>query len=158
MREFESEAAFFKSEFEKMYARAKNFKSELKELKTSTPVISDLMRDSLGLPMIHFENVDSNGFPPHFLAGLVPEARKQYISEMVQIYKNEKFKVVMDYTINLLGNHSIQKADKDKMENGRIGIIALKTFRKQFEDVLAENDESRKVPEDFDEHAVLSEA
>lgn len=129
----------------------------IEKTKQRQPTMSDLMRDSLGLPMIHFETVDKEGKPPHFLQGLSPEARKRYIASMAQIYRNEEFQGVMSYTINRLGNHSLQVALGENTKNGQMGIVALKQFRKEFEEVLSEYEEARKNDNDFDEQSILPE-
>lgn len=123
--------------------------------------MENLMRASLGLPYIHFDNIETDAKgsdnPPHYLKGLDTKARLAYISELATIYKNEKFQAVMNYHINVLGNHSIQKATEDKMRNGRIGIIALRGFRKELEDANNEYISSLKQEENFDPYGIMPE-
>lgn len=135
---------------------------EIRELSNKTPEeMENLMRASLGLPYIRFDNIEKdtkgNDNPPHYLKGLDFEGRLSYIAELSQIFRNPKFREVMNYHINVLGNHAIQKASDSDMRNGRIGIIALRGFRKEFEDADAEYMESKKDEEDFDKHGVLAE-
>lgn len=123
--------------------------------------MENLMRASLGLPYIRFDNIEKdskgNDNPPHYLSGMNPDQRLSYLSEMSQIFKKPEFKEVLNYHINVLGNHSIQKAKDEDMRNGRIGIIAIRGFRKEFEDANAEYMDSLKDPEEFDKHATLPE-
>lgn len=149
--------------------KVENYKKRIKELekkveflegtqrKIKVPTIDDLMRDSLGLPMIHFHNVDEEGKPPHYLSGLNDDLRKQYIAELNAIYINEKFQEVLNYTINLLGNHSIQKATDENMRNGRIAIVGIRTLLKEFKDAHAEYVDSMKGKDDFDPMSPLPE-
>ncbi len=137
-------------------------KSKIKELEENTPdKLENLMRASLGLPYIDFENIErdteGNDNPPHYLKGLDDDERKAYISQLAQIWKNDKFQAVLRYNINVLGNYTIQKAPDESMKNGRIGIIAIRGFRKDFEDAYAEYMESAKEPEDFNKFSVLGD-
>lgn len=138
-------------------------KAEVKKLKDQTPeMLENIMRASLGLPYLRFDNVKAdakgNDNPPHYLDGLDSEARKGFVSYLASVYRDERFKSVMDWFVNVLGNHSIQKAPKETMENGRLGIIAFRGFRKEFENANAEYQDSLKDgDEDFDKHAPLPE-
>ncbi len=143
--------------------RAAEYRKELDELKqTPTPEeMENLMRRSLGLPYINFHDIEPDGKgndnPPHYLKGLDDQARKAYVAELAQIYKNDKFQAVVNYHINVLGNFSLQKAKDEDMRSGRIGIIALRGFRKEFEDANAEYQDTLKPEEEFDTHGILPE-
>lgn len=147
------------------YLQALSDKAELKAMKErlekNTPEeMENLMRHSLGLPYLRFDNIeqDTKGAdnPPHYLKGLDKQARLAFVGEMSQIFRNDKFKIVWSWYINVLGNHSIQKAPDKDMANGRIGMVALRGFRKEFEDADAEYQDSTKdTDEDFDRHAPL---
>lgn len=153
--EFENRCSF-------QHGQITSLKIRLAELEERTPnEMENIMRASLGLPYIRFDNVetDARGFdnPPHYLKGLDQQARLTYISELAVIFRNPHFQEVMNYHINVLGNHSMQKAADSEMRNGRIGIIALRGFRKEFDTANAEYMESKKEQETFDAHSVLSE-
>lgn len=137
-------------------------RKEIEILKAQTPEqMENIMRASLGLPYIRFDNIEKDlkgsDNPPHYLKGLTPDARTAFLAELSQIYKKPEFQTVMNYHINVLGNHSIQKAKDEDMRNGRIGIIALRGFRKELEDANTEYLDSLKQDEDFDKHSILSD-
>lgn len=137
-----------------------SIKSE--EYAKNTASMEDVVRKSLGLPSINFVDLEDDGRgndrPPHFLKGLDSQSRQTFISELSQIYKNDKFKTVMEYHINDLGNYSLQVATDENMKNGRIGIIAFRKFRKHFEDAHAEYLESiENDNENFDRHSIMPE-
>lgn len=147
-------------EIDKVQTSLTEISEEVHKMKKATPQeMENIMRVSLGLPYIKFHNIEDDGKgsdrPPHYLKGLPPDARTAFIAELSQIYRNPKFKEVMDYHINDLGNNSIQIANDENMRNGRIGIIAFRKFRKEFEDADAEFTNSMQDKEEFDEHAVL---
>lgn len=167
MKEAISEIDFYKRQYDSSNRTSISMAKTINELeerlkkKSDINEMENIMRASLGLPYIRFDNIerdtDGNDNPPHYLKGLDPDERKAYINELSTIFKNPKFKEVMNYQINVLGNHSIQKAGDADMRNGRIGIIALRAFRKSFEDANKEYMDSLKEEENFDDHAVLPE-
>jgi len=128
---------------------------DLIRLMRDSATTENLMRESLGLPYIDFANVNEDGKPPHYLKDLDENARKSFIAELESIYANEKFQKVVAYVINLLGNHSIQKAEEDKMRNGRIGIVGIRTLMSEFIGAHNEYVNSRKQPDEFDPNEVL---
>lgn len=103
-----------------------------KELYEEKPTMADLMRDSLGLPMIDFINVDKDGEPPHYLHGLDEDKRAIFIGELSNIYRKPEFKAVINYWTNLFGNYAVRNADKDP-QPGRYGINGVACIRKSFE-------------------------
>lgn len=134
----------------------------LKREQKSPDKLENLMRMSLGLPYISFHDIETdaggNDNPPHYLKGLDPEARKGFIAELASIYRSERFKAVMNYHINVLGNHSMQKAQDSDMRNGRIGIVALRGFRQEFEKANSEyQDTLDPDKEKFDPQEILPE-
>lgn len=140
--------------------KSMRLEEQIESLPKNTPSeMENIMRASLGLPYIRFDNIEKdskgNDNPPHYLKGLDQQARLTYLADMSQIFKNPHFIEVMNYHINVLGNHSIQKAADEDMRNGRIGIIALRGFRKEFEDADAEYMDSKQPEEEFDKHGIL---
>ncbi len=131
---------------------------EIDKLEVYSPTVADLMKfctESLGIPFIDFANIDEDGKPPHYLSGLTDAARKDFIARMESIYTDDKFQIVVSYVINLLGNHAIQKADDDKMRNGKIGIIGIRTLIGEFLQAHREYADSRKPVEGFDPLEVM---
>jgi len=107
------------------------------------------------LPM-DFSNVNDEGKPPHYLAGLTDKARKNFISNMESIYSSEQFKTVINYVINVIANHSFQKEpDESKMRNGRYGVVAIRMLMAEFERVHSEFLDSRKKVDDFDPLSIM---
>ncbi len=129
----------------------------LEEQAQKEPSMNELMRESIGLPYIDFSNVDEEGMPPHYLSGLSDEGRKAYVADLESIYSNEKFQEVCSYIINVVGNHAIQKASEDKMRNGRIGIIGIRTLLTEFSNAHSEYLSSRSKPEEFDPLGAMPE-
>lgn len=113
--------------------------------------------ETLGIPFIKFSEVDNEGKPPHYLADLNDVARKDFIAHMESIYNDEKVKTVLSYVINLIGNHSMQKADDDKMRNGKIAIIGIRTLWSEYIQAHQEYVDSKKPVEGFDKLAILPE-
>lgn len=153
--------AKLKESLEDTLTRENVLKVQLEQaLKKSSPQnMENIMRVSLGLPYINFHNLEDDGKgndnPPHYLKGFNPEQRAAYIAELAQIFRKPQFQEVLNYHINVLGNHSLQKAPENKMESGRIGIISLRGFRKEFEEADAEYMEKAKEEEEIDVHEVL---
>lgn len=113
--------------------------------------------ETLGVPMIDFSNVDNDGKPPHYLASLTDSERKDFIAHLETIYSDPKFQTVVSYIINLIGNYSIQKAEDDKMRNGKLGIIGIRTFMGEFINAHTEYNDQKKPVEGFDPLAVMPE-
>lgn len=130
----------------------------LKSLEASKikPSMADLMRDSLGLPMINFANTDKDGYPPHYLEGLKPDERAVFVAELNNIYQKPEFHAVLEYWINAFGNHSIRKG-KDEVDPGRYSINGVAMIRKSLESAHQEILDAQKPDEKFDIHAVLPE-
>lgn len=128
--------------------------------KKNPPSEAEIMQyclKTLGVPLINFADVDSEGKPPSYLDGLKPEQRKDFIAHMEAMYADEKFQAVVAYVINLLGNHSIQVAEDDKMRNGKIGIIGIRTLMGEFISAHQEYVDSKKSVEGFDPLATMPE-
>lgn len=106
--------------------------------------------EPLGIKSLSFADVDDDGYPPHYLAGLSEQERKHYVADLESIYTNEKFQKVVSYVINVIGNHAIQKAEEGQMRNGRIGIIGIRTLMGEFLQAHQEYVDSRKPEEKFD--------
>lgn len=112
----------------------------------------------LGLPNgLDFADVDEDGKPPHYMHGLSDEGRKNYIARLESIYSDTHFNDVLKYVINVIGNHSIQKAPEDKMKNGKIGIIGIRTLLSEFAKAHDEYLQSRKDDVTFDPLATMPE-
>lgn len=119
---------------------------QVEQLKRSQPKMADLMRDSLGLPTLDFSNVDKEGYPPHYLKGMTEKQRKSFIGELSAIHAKPEFQTVLNYWINMFGNHAIRNADKDP-QPGRYGINGVAMIRKSFEEANKEFVDSMQ-PED----------
>ena len=154
----------FPKKHEKM--RSMEFDLELFELQKSheqyyessqdkKPSMADLMRDSIGLPMVDFINTDTEGYPTHFMAHMKPEERKVAVSKLHNIYKDELFMSVLDYWINMFGNHSIRKGSADITDSGRFGINGIAMIRKELEKASTEFTADMKPEEEYDEHEVI---
>lgn len=105
---------------------------------------------------LDFSNVDDNGKPPHFLSDLNDDARKQFIASMESIYSDEKFNKVINYVINVWGNHSFQvEPDETKMRNGRFAVLGIRTLMKEFEKMHSEYIGSKNKEEEFDPLEIL---
>jgi len=131
----------------------------LEKLVDKPKTIDDFIEFSLtelGMPIIDYENVDNNGKPPHYLQGLTVEQRKYKIADLASIYNNGNFQEVIRYIINLLGNHSMQKASKDTMVNGRVGIIVMRTMMKEFKNAFNELSMNKKEG-DFNKFGIMPE-
>ncbi len=149
---------YYEDELRKRNELIRELRDKLDEVKKPVGTMEDLMRASIGLPMIDFANVDNDeGKPPHYLEGLTDDQRKNFIASMETIYVDEKFQKVVSYVINLLGNHSIQKADEDKMRNGRLGIIGIRTLTAEFLKAHNEHVSAKKKDEGFDPLGILPE-
>lgn len=140
-----------KADFDLVKEEAKTVREALND----RPTISDLMRDSLGLPMIYFDDVDEEGKPPHYLKDLTKEEREHWVADLTSIKENEHFQTVVSYVINLFGNHSLQVAEEENMKNGRYAIVGMRTFLKEFEEAENEHLSNKKQKEEFNKHEVL---
>lgn len=131
--------------------------------KTQEPheiTLADFMRfsfEQLGIPSLDFSNIDEEGKPSHYLAGLSDIERKNFIASMESMYADDKFQKIVSYVINLIGNHAIQKADDEQMKNGKIGIIGIRTLMAEFINAHQEYVDSKKPVEGFDPLATLPE-
>jgi len=135
-----------------------SIRKELEDIRDREPSLADLMRDSLGLPMVDFSNVDENGMPPSYLDGLTDTERKNYVADLELIYNNKKFHEVVSYIINLFGNNSLRKATDENGRNGKIAIVAIDTLMRKFKEAHDEHVANRKIAgDDFDPLAVLPE-
>lgn len=135
--------------------RGEVFKLENK--KVTQEQVMQWCLDTLGVRFIDFSNVNADGQPPHYLDDLSPEARKEWIAGLNSIYTDPKFQKVVAYTINLIGNHAIQKAEDDNMKNGKIGIIGIRTLMTEFMQSHDEFVDSKKPDEEFDPLATMPE-
>lgn len=103
-----------------------------------------------------FSNVNDEGKPPHYLAGLSDKERKNFIANMESIYSSEQFKTVINYVINLIANYSFQKEpDESKIRNGRYAVIGIRTLMSEFERVHSEFLDSKKKVDDFDPLSIM---
>lgn len=141
----------FQHESINLRSRVRNLQDELQYFKDKEKEpfgMENIMRASLGLPYLRFDNIETdskgNDNPPHYLKGLDSQARKEFISYLASVYRDDRFKAVMNWFINVMGNHSFQKAPKETMDNGRIVVIGFRQFRKEFEDATAEYQDSLK--------------
>ena len=150
----------FPGKFELLEAYEKDFNVRVAELEKKAkerPSMADLMRDSIGLPMIDFSNVNEYGRPPSYMSGLGEVERKNYIASLVAIYRDPKFQAVYNYVNNVLGNHTVQVFDDDKMKTGRYAIIGVKAFMKEFEKAISEHTTGVKSDEEWDPLAPIPE-
>ena len=108
------------------------------------PSLADLMRDSLGLPMIDFVNVDESGLPKHPFKNLSDIERRSYVFSLDQVYTNRNYHEVMDYCINLLGNKAVLAQSEEARHTAGLGIVALKMFREIFKDAHDMAEEFKK--------------
>lgn len=137
--------------------RIKQLERELVALKKEpTPTMADLMRDILGLPMVDFANVDSEGYPKHPADGMSKDERLAFMGELNRVYTNDAFKLLMEYWINMFGNHSVRNADKDA-QPARFSINGIAMLRKELETAHHEVVEASKEDEKFDTLAPLPE-
>lgn len=136
-------------------------KEHVEKLITRAPTEESLVQyclKNLGIPVITaFSEVDSEGDIPHYLAEMNSDERKNFIAHLETIYTDDKFQTIVSYVINLIANYAIQKADKDKMHNGRMAIIGVNTFIHEFKKAHDEYVDSRKQEDTFDPLAVLPE-
>lgn len=131
---------------------------QLKKQLKQKPSLADLMRDSLGLPMVEFDNVDQEGMPPSYLDGLTDTERKNYVADLELIYNNKKFYQVVSYIINLFGNNSLRKATDENGKNGKIAIVAIDTLMRKFKEAHDEHIANRRsAGDEFDPLAILPE-
>lgn len=119
--------------------------------------MSDLMRDSLGLPMLDFTTADEKGKPPLPYADLGADERKNFIANLEVVYSTKEFQDMYQHTINHFGNHSMLVEKDDAIKNGRIAIVALKTFMQKFLDAHAEFLTNKRGEQPFDPLATLPE-
>lgn len=131
--------------------------SEIVHIKSRDPTESFM--NLLGLPALDFSNIDKEGNPPDYLEGLSVEARKNYVADLEVVYAHEKFNRVMDYVVNVLGNHIVHKdtgePPQDRTKNGQMAIVGVKMIKRQLEKAHNEFMESKKVEEEFDEQEIL---
>lgn len=152
----------FKKQYEELNAYrnipltdAKIFPLQL-EIKKLNGIIEDLKKRQPLIDPIDFANVDEFAKPPHFLANLTPEHRKNAIIRLETIYQDDWFIAAKNYVINVLGNYSFQvEPDENKMRNGRYAAIGVKTLMKEFEDAHSEFLASKKVEDEFDPLDIL---
>jgi len=104
-----------------------------------------------------FSEVDDFGKPKHYLDGLSETERGNYIAELESIYNNKRFKEVINYCINLIGNKTIQVVEEKDMFKGRYMILGTKKVLEEFENAHAEFINSKKSDESFDKLATLPE-
>ncbi len=137
----------------------KIYKKENERLKSKNESITfeDMMRASIGLPMINFSNVDKKGLPPHFLEGLNEDQRKNFMLDVAGMYSNDRFQTIFDYAINLVGNHAIHKEDIEQIKMGQLAILGIRTVKNEFEKLFNEYESSKKLPEQFDPLDILPE-
>lgn len=103
-----------------------------------------------------FVDVDEDGNPHHFLKGLNPDERKNFIADMERIYSDERFNLVLKYAINVIANYYFQKEpDENKMRNGRYAVIGIRTLIKELEKMHTEYQESKKPPDEFNKYEVI---
>ncbi len=138
--------------------RADSLGEELKaKEKTTLQDVVAYCTDTLGIPFMSFYDVDDDGKPPHYLAGLSDAERKDFIAKMESIYTDDKFQIVVAYVINVIGNFAMQKAEDDQMKNGKIGIIGIRTLMSEFIEAHQEHVDSKKPVEGFDPLAMMPE-
>lgn len=123
---------------------------ELNEQQKEKPTMADLMRDSVGLPMIDFVNVDSDGEPQHYLHGLDKDQRAVFIGELSNIYRKPEFQAVLNYWVNMFGNYAVRNAKGDS-QPGRYGINGIASIRKSLESANKEFMELNSPDEDDEE-------
>lgn len=133
------------------------YRKSTKEFGVTESEFMEYCLKTLGVPVLDFSNVDDDGKPPHYLANLTDAERKDWIAHLETIYADPKFQSVVSYVINLIGNYSLQKAEDEKMRNGKLGIIGIRTLMTEFINAHTEFSEQKKPREGFDPLAVMSE-
>lgn len=129
---------------------------EIHDLKEKTKhTKADLMRDVLGLPMVDFANIDSEGYPTHYLEGLSQEERKNVVADLAIIYQNRRFQMVTNYLLNLFGNHAIRKPQENDKNLAVFSMNGIRMVLEELRKAELEHAERHNPPEKFDTLAVL---
>lgn len=126
----------------------------LKE-KISAEVQSEV-NDLLKLPM-SFAKVDDDGYPIHPLSLMEEEARKQAIIKLEQIYHDKTFMLILDYWIDLFGNHAVRSSTELEKNAGRFSINGVFKIKKDLKEFHQEFVEIQKPKGDFDKFSINPE-
>lgn len=120
-----------------------------KELSKPQPTLADMYRDSVGLPMIDF-NVGETGEPKHFLADLTEEQRKERITQLFYVFRNQTFKDCIDYWVNKFGNHALRRVSTDNLDTNLaiFSINGIAMIRKELEKAAVEYEAFTSPEED----------
>lgn len=130
---------------------------DLKQQIEKRPTPGDAFKEILGLPVLRFDNVDEEGMPPHYLNVLDESSRKTFVSEMENIYQSPRFRSLINYIINMLGNTGIRSSDKDSVRNGAIAVISVGMVYKELDNMHREFLSYSKREETFDDQDILPE-
>lgn len=128
---------------------------ELRKRLAVKPTIADLMRDSIGLPLIDYDGVDRDGYPPHPTEGMSKKARATFMGELSNIYNNEAFQSIMTYWINTFGNHAVRNVEHDP-RSGQFGINGIAMIRKELRKGYKEVLEASKPEEEVDQDELIT--
>ena len=141
--------------------KEKIFKFLFPEKKELIEYLTDTLEEKImnvdNLFEFDFSEVDDFGKPRHYLDGLSETERGNYIAELESIYNNKRFKEVINYCINLIGNKTIQVVEEKDMFKGRYMILGTKKVLEEFENAHAEFINNKKGDESFDDLATLPE-
>ena len=118
------------------------------------PDMADLMRDIIDLPMVDFANVDSEGYPLHYLEGITDAQRKEKLEKLSNFHQSGTLQEVFDFWINQFGNHSVRKSSNENVYAGRFSINGVAMIRKDLARAHAEYNELLHPDVDFDEFEV----
>lgn len=141
------------TEFEQLsvaFAKVYQELNAVRENPEPKATMADLMRESIGLPMLDFTDADGSGHPPLPYENLDTDRRKAYVANLQSVYATEEFQEMYRFMINLFANNSMLMDGDDKIKNGRIAIVAMKAFMRKMEDAHAEFLKNNEKPEEFD--------
>lgn len=141
-------------EFDDRSAEVREIREMMDKLKVK-PTIADLMNEILGFSNINFSNIESDGYPKHFLDTLIPAQREAYIAQLHQIHNLEVWKDMTDYHTNLQGNFIARHAEDDmQMFCGRMTINGISLLKADVDKGHLEYQDRSKPPDEFDPHSV----
>jgi len=134
-----------------------NYIIENNKVSTKDEMMAALMRESLGMAIDFSAASTDKCLPPHFLKEMEEDERKNFVIDMETIYKNDNFKKVVFYMINLFATNAIYKYEEEQRKNGQIAVIAFRTLLKEFEEMHNEFIGYKQKDEGFDPLATMPE-
>lgn len=121
------------------------------------PTMAETLNKIIGMDILPMDNADAKGRPPLPYQDLEADGRKNYVAHLESIYQDDRFQEMYKYAINVFGNHALLSDKEDAINNGRIGIVVMKTFMTFFENAHSEFLDQKKSEEEFDEFETLPE-